>query len=114
VSNDSETNGAGGNGIPTFDHTELEVIGRALADAGRGLVSFGAEYPYFDQAEREIRRQRFGRVVALINSLWPQVDAKIKADKRRPITSHERDAHLYHIDRLAQAFDIISGKPKKD
>lgn len=112
MDDESETNGTGSNDRPAFDHTELETIGRAVADYGRGLVRFGAEYKYIDQAEREVRRQRVGRIVALINSLWPQMDAAIKADRRLAIRDHQRDAQNYHVDRLFRALEVIT-KPKK-
>lgn len=47
-----------------------------------------------------------------MNSLWPNMDAAIKADPRQPIRSHERDAGLYHVDRLFRALEVISD-PKK-
>src|SRR5262245_51729216 len=96
----NEAHGTGGDGGEPFDHNDLETLGRAVIDAGRGLVRFRSDYPYLDPAEREVRRQRFGRVVALINSLWPQMDGEIKVDRRPAITSHERDASLWHVDRL--------------
>lgn len=108
-----EKAGTGGNGSP-FDHTELEVLGRALIDAGRGLVRFGAEYPYLEAAEREVRRQRVGRIVALIDSLWPQMDAAIKADHRPAIHDHQRDGRLYHVDRLFRLMEVATKKSEDD
>ena len=112
--NGDEKNGAGDGDQPPFDHADLEVVGRAVVDAGRGLVRFGPEYPYLEKAEREVFRQRFGRFVALINSLWPQMDAKIKADTRGPIRSHERDAQNYAVDRLFRPLEVLAKPPKKD
>lgn len=109
-----EENGAGGNEQPPFDHTELEIIGRAIIEAGRGLVSFRSDYPYLEPDEREISRQRFGRIVALINSLWPQMDAAIKDDPRPAIKNHERDAHFWHVDRVFNLMEAAVKKPPKD
>jgi hypothetical protein len=108
-----EADGPGGDPEP-FDHAQLETLGRAVIDAGRGLVRFGAEYPYADQAEREIRRQRFGRIVALINAVWPQVDAEIKADRRPAISDHQRDARMYHLDRLFRMMTVAAKVPPED
>lgn len=105
---------AHGSGDDHFDHNDLGTLGHALRDAGRGLVRFGADYPYLDEAEREISRQRVGRIIALINALWPRMDAEISADHRAPITSPaDRDKHEYHIEQMFKLFDAAT-KPKED
>lgn len=106
-----EENGA--RGVDSFDHNDLKALGDALKDAGRGLVGFGADYPYLDPAEREVRRHRVGRILALMNAVWPQMDAAIKADDRPAITSHERDARLYHVDRLFRLLENVTKKGDK-
>jgi len=112
---ENEANGTGGDDEPAFDHTELEVLGRALIDIGRGLVRFEAGYKYIDPAQRQVRRQEFGRIVSLINALWPQLDAAIKADERPAILDHQRDAHHWHVDRLFRLMELAAKvPPKKD
>lgn len=105
---EDETDGSRGGG--SFDHNDLKAVGDALKDAGRGLIGFGADYPYLDAAEREVRLQRVGRILALMNAVWPQMDAAIKADARAPIANHERDARNYHIDRLFKLFENVTKK----
>lgn len=108
-----EADGPGSDDPAPFDHTDLGALGRAVIDGGRGLVRLESEYPYIETAEREVFRQRFGRFVALINAVWPQMDAAIKADRRPPITNHERDARLYQVERMFRALEAVVD-PKKE